>query len=129
MRWVRIELVAWCGVALATVLGLSATSGTGAQEAGRITNPFAGRSDLVEEGRSLFNQHCSHCHGPNAFQGERPRDLRRLKIRYGSEATRVFYDTVSSGRLDKGMPVLRGVLSEEVLWRIFTYLETVQAQP
>jgi hypothetical protein len=24
---------------------------------------------------------------------------------------------------------LRGVLSEEVLWRIFTYLETVQAKP
>jgi mono/diheme cytochrome c family protein len=129
MRWVGIGLMAWCGVALATVLGLSVTSGTRAEEAGRITNPFAGRSDVVEEGRSLFNQYCSHCHGPNAFQGERPGDLRRLKIRYGKEATRVFYDTVSSGRLDKGMPVLKGVLSEEVLWRIFTYLETVQAQP
>jgi hypothetical protein len=102
---------------------------TRAQEAARITNPFTGRADLVEEGRSLFTALLPLPRAPNAFQGERPRDLRRLKIRYGNEATNVFYDTVSKGRLDKGMPVLPGVLSEAVLWRIFTYLETVHAQP
>jgi len=94
-----------------------------------IENPLAGRADLVDEGRSLFNQYCSHCHGPNAVQGERPRDLRRLDIRYGEKASTVFYETVSTGRLDVGMPVWKGILSDEVLWRIFTYLQTVQTQP
>jgi len=94
-----------------------------------IENPLAGRADLVDEGRSLFNQYCSHCHGPNAVQGERPRDLRRLDTRYGEKASTVFYETVSTGRLDVGMPVWKGVLSDEVLWRIFTYLQTVQTQP
>jgi mono/diheme cytochrome c family protein len=62
-------------------------------------------------------------------QGERPRDLRRLGLRYGREAPRVFYDTVTHGRLDKGMPVWKGQLSDDMLWRIFTFLETVQTPP
>jgi len=95
----------------------------------QIENPFAGRADVVEEGRSLFNQYCAHCHGPNAVQGERPRDLRRLNIRYGDKASSVFYETVSTGRMDLGMPVWKGVLTDDLLWRIFTYLQTVQTQP
>ena len=53
-------------------------------------------------GRSLFNQHCGHCHGPNAIQGERPLDLRRLTLRYGDRAPTVFDETMSTGRLAKG---------------------------
>ena len=84
---------------------------------------------MADEGHGLFNQYCSHCHGPNAIQGERPRDLRRLRIRYGDKAPEVFLGTISTGRPDKGMPVWKGVLSDEVLWRIFTYLESVQTKP
>jgi len=93
-----------------------------------VDNPFEGRTDVVEEGRSLFNQYCAHCHGPNAIQGERPRDLRRLKLRYREEAARTFYETVTGGRPDMGMPAWRGVLADGVLWRIFTYLQTVQTE-
>jgi mono/diheme cytochrome c family protein len=79
-------------------------------------------------GRSLFNQHCGHCHGPNAIQGERPLDLRRLTLRYGERAPTVFDETMNKGRLTKGMPAWKGVLSDEVLRRIFIYLQTVQTQ-
>jgi mono/diheme cytochrome c family protein len=102
---------------------------TNAEPGKKVTNPLEGRTDLVEEGRSLFNQYCAHCHGPNAQQGERPRDLRRLNLRYGAEAAEVYYTTINSGRLDVGMPVWKGVLSEDTMWRIYTYLETVQAEP
>jgi mono/diheme cytochrome c family protein len=88
-----------------------------------------GSADVIAEGRSLFNQYCAHCHGPNAIQGERPLDLRRLTLRYGREAPEVFRETVSKGRLDKGMPVWKGVLSDEKLRRIFMYLQTVQTEP
>jgi mono/diheme cytochrome c family protein len=131
MRRSRYWVVLWLTVAMAAALSL--TSGLARAEepakGKRIANPFEGRSDLVEEGRSLFNQYCSHCHGPNAQQGERPRDLRRLKLRYGDEAPAVFYVTINNGRLDLGMPVWKGVLPEDVMWRIFTYLQTVQTQP
>jgi mono/diheme cytochrome c family protein len=99
------------------------------QAATAVTNPFAGRADVVDEGRGLFNQYCAHCHGPNAYQGERPRDLRRLQIRYGHDAARVFWDTVTKGKPDKGMPIWKTVLSDDALWQIFTFLETVQTPP
>jgi len=102
---------------------------TAQQAAATITNPLTGRADVIDEGRSLFNQYCAHCHGPNAYQGERSRDLRRLSLRYGHEAPRVFYETVTRGKLDKGMPVWKPALSDNVLWQIFTFLETVQTRP
>lgn len=99
------------------------------QAATTITNPFSGRADVIDEGRSLFNQYCAHCHGTNAYQGERSRDLRRLSLRYGHEAPRVFYETTTKGKLDKGMPIWTTVLNDDVLWQIFTFLETVQTPP
>jgi len=119
------------GGALAVVLCVFAPGAAAkAQQAPvTITNPFQGRADMIDEGRSLFNQYCAHCHGTNAYQGERPRDLRRLNLRYGQQAPRVFYETVSNGRLDKGMPVWKTVLSDDVVWQIFTFLETVQTPP
>jgi mono/diheme cytochrome c family protein len=41
----------------------------------------------------------------------------------------VFYITLNIGRVEKGMPIWKGVLSEDVMWKIYTYLQTVQAEP
>jgi hypothetical protein len=49
-------------------------------------------------------------------------------LRYGDEASQVYHETVNQGRMDKGMPVWKGVLSEDVQWRIFTFLESIQTQ-
>jgi mono/diheme cytochrome c family protein len=93
-----------------------------------LKNPYEGREDLLEEGGSLFNQYCSHCHGPLAVQGERPRDLRRLTIRYGDDAINLFWTTMNDGRMDKGMPVWKEAISDDIKWRIYTFLQSVQAK-
>jgi polar amino acid transport system substrate-binding protein len=127
----RGRAVLACGGALAIalwVLSVAARAQT-PPPTSTVTNPFEGRADVVDEGRSLFNQYCAHCHGTNAYQGERSRDLRRLKLRYKHEAPRIFYETVSHGRLDKGMPVWKPALTDDALWQIFTFLETVQTPP
>ena len=93
-----------------------------------LVNPYAGREDIVEEGGSLLNQYCSHCHGPWAVQGERPRDLRRLNLRYGDYAMSTFYTTVQEGRPPKGMPPWKGILEDDVIWKIYTFLQTVQVE-
>ena len=117
------------------VLGGMLGSPAGAQEADGsdaapskpvFSNPFSGQEDIQAEGRTKFNVHCSHCHGPNAIQGERPRDLRRLTLRYGEKVAEVFLTTALDGRPDKGMPPWRNVMPEEELWKVFTFLETVQ---
>lgn len=94
-------------------------NGAAADDSPASDNPTA-------EGNSLFNQYCSHCHGPNAEQGERPRDLRRLKRRYGDKRADVFRATVANGRPEKGMPTWDGVLDDNVVDKIWNFLETVQ---
>ena len=92
-------------------------------------NPFHGRADVVPTGRSVFNQHCSHCHAPNAQSPEPSRDLRRLKRRYGDRRTEVFYATVTTGRPDRGMPPWGQVLNADEIWQVWTFLESVQVEP
>jgi ABC-type amino acid transport substrate-binding protein len=83
----------------------------------------------VPKGRSVFNQHCAHCHAPNAQSAEPSRDLRRLKRRYGEAMSEVFYKTVTDGRPDKGMPPWKGVLAIEDLRSVGAFLESIQAEP
>lgn len=109
------------------LVALVVTAPVSAFAADKIANPYAGREDLVEEGGSLLNQYCSHCHGPYAVQGERPRDLRRLNLRYGEYAAETFYTTAQNGRPEKGMPSWKGILEDDILWKIFTFLQSIQA--
>ncbi len=92
-------------------------------------NPYEGDAARAAAGRGLFNQYCAHCHAPNAVSPDPPRDLRRLKRRYGDNMANVFHFTVTHGRPDKGMPNWTGQLDDETLWTIFTFLQTVQAEP
>ena len=89
-------------------------------------NPFSGDEAIIVKGRSLFNVHCAHCHGFNAIQGMRKRDLRRLTIKYKDKMTLVFLTTVLNGRVEKGMPSWGGIMEEDTLWTVFSFLETVQ---
>ena len=63
-----------------------------------------------------------------AVQGERPRDLRRLNLRYGDYAMSTFYTTVQEGRPPKGMPPWKGILEDDVVWKIYTFLQSVQVE-
>ena len=82
-----------------------------------------------EIGRSLFNQHCSHCHAPNAMSPEPTRDLRRLTLRYGSRMRETAYATIMGGRVDKGMPAWKDMLGEEGIQHVLGFLESVQRAP
>jgi polar amino acid transport system substrate-binding protein len=112
------------------VASVAALAGAGDFEpALPIANPYEGDPTRAVEGKSLFNQYCSHCHAPNAVSPDPPKDLRRLKTRYGERMAEVFHFTVTHGRPDKGMPNWKGLLEEQTLWTIFTFLQSVQAQP
>ena len=94
-----------------------------------VQNPYEGDAGRAAAGRGIFNQYCAHCHGPNAISPDPPRDLRRLKRRHGENMANLFHFTVTHGRPDKGMPNWAGLLDDETLWTIFTFLQTVQAEP
>jgi mono/diheme cytochrome c family protein len=86
----------------------------------------AGDGAQVQEGHSLFNQTCAHCHGPDAVTGLSERNLRHLRARYGADMRDVFTSTVMNGRPDKGMPVWGEVLDAKTIDKIYSYLETIQ---
>lgn len=94
-----------------------------------VVNPYEGDASRAADGRGLFNQYCAHCHAPNAVSPDPPKDLRRLKMRYGERMVEVFHFTVTHGRQDKGMPNWEGVLDDRALWTIFTFLQSVQTPP
>jgi mono/diheme cytochrome c family protein len=123
-----IEFLRTVRAALATATLAVPLVAAGAESVVPGKNPYAGDKAVAAEGASLLNQYCAHCHGQWAEQGERPRDLRRLNLRYGNDMTAMFWKTVSTGRPDKGMPVWKGVLPDDTLWKIYTFLETVQAE-
>jgi polar amino acid transport system substrate-binding protein len=118
---------------LACLIAIVARDGSANSEelAGAVTGKPAQASTVdnaaaVKEGRSLFNQTCAHCHGPDASTGQSERNLRRLSARYGDDMPSVFRSTVIHGRLDKGMPVWGEVLDEKTIDRIYDYLATIQ---
>lgn len=80
----------------------------------------------VEAGHKLFNDNCAHCHGPDAVQGERRRNLRLLQHRYGDDMDQAFITTVTHGRVSKGMPNWSGILSDQDFHNILAYLHSVQ---
>jgi polar amino acid transport system substrate-binding protein len=83
----------------------------------------------VAAGRKLFNDNCEHCHGPDAVQGVRRRNLRLLQYRYGDDADRVFLTTVTHGRVTKGMPIWAGILTDRQFRQILAFLHSVQEEP
>jgi polar amino acid transport system substrate-binding protein len=91
----------------------------------------SGSSDLAiaRLGRSLFNQHCAHCHAPNAMSPEPSRDLRRLKLRYGLQMQQTAYTIIWGGRPDKGMPSWKDLLDDDAVRTILLFLESVQREP
>jgi polar amino acid transport system substrate-binding protein len=89
--------------------------------------PVPTDADTIVAGRSLFNQHCSHCHAPNAMSPEPSRDLRRLRLRYGASSAEIFFTTVTRGRPDKGMPPWSN-LDAASLQRVWAFVDSVQTK-
>jgi polar amino acid transport system substrate-binding protein len=80
----------------------------------------------ISRGRTVFNSTCAHCHGTDAASPEKRTDLRRLHKRYGDTVNDVFSTTMENGRLDKGMPVWKGVIPDADIGSIKAYLDSVQ---
>src|SRR3954468_1070403 len=60
--------------------------------------------ELVQQGRTLFRQYCSFCHGRNATGGESGPDLTRSKLLAADKNGDQIGPVVRNGRPDKGMP-------------------------
>jgi len=108
----------------------------------RDSNPFStgdAHTEALRIGTSAYNQNCARCHGLEAISGGMSPDLRKVdsdcmgmadeaaKNSCFKEIDEYFLATVRRGRVRDGrvyMPHFEGILSQEAIWSIRTYIET-----
>lgn len=106
----------------------------------QLPNPYRGNAGVIAQGQQHFETHCASCHGHEASQAtpEGP-DLRRLdsfclrlkdavlKSHCVQDVDTYFLQSVREGKVRAGvryMPAWEGVLSQEQMWAIKTYVES-----
>lgn len=89
-------------------------------------NPYRGNAKAAEIGSSAYNQNCARCHGLQAVSGGIAPDLRELP--WGEEGDVYYVERVRNGAIRNGityMPSFENVVSQEGLWAIRAWLDTV----
>ena len=93
------------------------------------TNPFRDdeklKSIALTVGSSAYNQNCARCHGLEVISGGIAPDLRYLEEDY--EGDEWYIERVTNGAVRDGkvyMPKFAGVISQEGLWAIRTYIDS-----
>ena len=105
----------------------------------RAENPYRADVKAITIGSSAYNQNCARCHGLEVVSGGIAPDLRRLdndcatlKDVAKQTACVVEMDGFFTGKVRRGvtrngavyMPPFEGILSQEAVWAIKSYLET-----
>jgi len=90
------------------------------------SNPYRGDKTAIHIGASGYNQNCARCHGLEAESGGIAPDLRYLPT--GDEGDEIFLNRIRHGSTRDGrvyMPPFEGVFSQEAMWAIRAWLESV----
>ena len=102
---------------------------TGLKPAGKTLlkeNPYRGNPLAIKIGEHGYSQNCARCHGLGAVSGGISPDLRKLDpAKEGDEwyMYRSINGSVKDGRVL--MPKFEGILSQEGLWAIRSWLDTL----
>jgi len=90
------------------------------------TNPYLGNEKAIEIGKSGYGANCARCHGLEAISGGIAPDLRYLEP--GEFGDEWYIERVRNGVIRNDityMPPFEGILSQEAMWAIRAWLETV----
>lgn len=93
------------------------------------SNPYRGNKKAIAIGESAFTQNCARCHGLEAISGGIAPDLRYLPT--GDEGDEIFLNRIRHGSTRDGrvyMPPFEGIFSQEAMWSIRAWLETVHVE-
>jgi cytochrome c-550 PedF len=92
----------------------------------RKTNPYRGNETAIKIGESAYTQQCARCHGIGAVSGGLAPDLRSLPLK--DEGDGAYLPPTRKGvyRNERTMmPKYEGIVSQEAMWAIRSWLETV----
>lgn len=96
----------------------------------RTENPYVGNAKAIEIGASGYNQNCARCHGLEAISGGMAPDLRYLEK--GKTGDEWYIQRIRNGAKKSDgttiMPAFEGTFSQEAMWAIRAYLESVHTE-
>ncbi len=95
----------------------------------REENPYRGNERAIEVGKSAYAQNCARCHGLDAISGGIAPDLRELEP--GLDGDEWYAYRVVNGAVRNGvpyMPKMADFMSQESLWSIRAWLETLYVE-
>ncbi|MCU0967840.1 MAG: cytochrome c-550 PedF [Rubrivivax sp.] len=113
-------------------------------ESWKDQNPYRGHEGAIRIGSSAYNQNCARCHGLEAISGGIAPDLRRFdndcatqkddrkKAMCVKDNDEYYASSVRKGKVRNGavyMPPFDGMLTQEAIWAIKSYLETRREKP
>ena len=97
----------------------------------REENPYRGDKEAIKVGSSAYNQNCARCHGLEVISGGITPDLRKLnddtEFDTLQESDEWFLTRIRGGAVIDGrvyMPPFEGILSQEAMWAIRSYIDT-----
>jgi cytochrome c-550 PedF len=88
-------------------------------------NPYRGNPLAIQIGAHGYAQNCARCHGLDAVSGGIAPDLRKLDP--GADGDEWFIQLTRNGYTQNGvekMPKFQGILSQEAMWAIRSWLDT-----
>lgn len=104
------------------------------EEYSGMVNPLTNHETDIPEGRTLFESNCSSCHGING-EGDGPAAAglepppQNLSQNQADLSDEYLFWRISEGGLmepfDSVMPAWRGILNEDQIWQIITFLRTL----
>ncbi len=91
-------------------------------------NPYSGQEEAIKVGKAAYTSNCARCHGLGAISGGISPDLRELEA--GEEGDEWFIYRIRTGATRNGvtyMPAFEEIFSQEAMWAIRSWIETVPA--
>jgi putative heme-binding domain-containing protein len=112
--------LSFAGVLLCAVAPLVAQRGAAPAPA----NPFLGNAAAVAEGETLYNQHCTKCHGPAGSGGDiGPAIVSGDRLEIGVSDAQTF-NVVKNGVA--GTPMSPQRLPDADIWKVVTYIHALR---
>jgi len=134
----RVTLFVVLGIFLLAACG-SASSSTEQSDTGTLSPvpaEYAGKTNplgpnAAADGANIFKTNCEMCHGPQGHGDGRaggsldpkPRNLAVLQKSAGDE---YLFWRISDGKPGTAMVAWKGILSEEQIWQVVSFIRTLQ---
>ncbi len=125
-----VTAVLFSGAALAQVR----TPRGGNPEAAKMENPVEVTEASVKRGKSYYDEHCASCHKDDAAgieggmgeSGPPASNLIDDHTDFGGSDGEFFAVTKGGVLPDLYMPMYEGVISDEAIWDVINYLDTLK---